>query len=767
MSKDNVRRTILYFRANESYFIGSHITSIVRAFHDFSEKYNYDILIPGELRVPSKSEFHHYDRIHELVRKNRTSIDGVLISPSTMMMAGMSIDDIVKKYIEPYRTNPIVSIEHPIAGTHCVTSDNFNGTKQVTEHLITKHHARRIAYLGLSLPHPNDLIRQNGYRSALKEHGLAFDDELLLPSDISAAVSRIVALKSKRPDAIVCFADGVAFPLMKELRKHGIIPGKDIAVTGFDDDHNFIFKETPLTTARQPFYDLTFTAAEMLNNLIEGRDVPKEISVGCSLVVRESCGCRKSIERKEARSYNITASSWQSAWAKSVLDEIGGLLSSSMMPNEDISETTLQLLLLISKTSSVSMKNDTIAYFENILRQEMSLELETSGNASVTWLGVLTAIEHLLPEDSTHADCSSMRDMVGDMRSICVDEGLRRLSNTSSKERVIVHQLVALNSELMSVFDNDAIRQNMFSQCRILNIDYCALFLYPNEIEVKENGIIPSLPNELTSFFIYSRGGTMDNGTVVDTAEGLIKRVTHTRPVSTYIIKSLYCAQHELGILLLSVQPDHPLDYEGIRSSVSAALYGSRLLKHKSNVEHKLRDALTELEGYNSMLRQLAEKDELTGLLNRHGFISLAERFLAAKRTAKEAFFIIFADLDDLKKINDSFGHNEGDLAIKAAADILRNSFRSQDIIARFGGDEFVVLAELGSNDQSIVDKRLRTAIAACNTESPGKTYTIDLSCGWYQYDPSKDADQPFDILLKKSDALLYAAKSERKRKKH
>ena len=100
---------------------------------------------------------------------------------------------------------------------------------------------------------------------------------------------------------------------------------------------------------------------------------------------------------------------------------------------------------------------------------------------------------------------------------------------------------------------------------------------------------------------------------------------------------------------------------------------------------------VTERKEQEQALRSLTIIDDLTKLYNRRGFLTLAERHLKLAVRKKTGVFLLFADLDGLKIINDTFGHLEGDRALVDAADILRNSFRSADIIARLGGDEFTV----------------------------------------------------------------------------
>ncbi len=123
-------------------------------------------------------------------------------------------------------------------------------------------------------------------------------------------------------------------------------------------------------------------------------------------------------------------------------------------------------------------------------------------------------------------------------------------------------------------------------------------------------------------------------------------------------------------------------------------------------------------------IRNLTLRDELTGIYNRRGFFALVEyQFNMAKRS-KTGLFMLYADLDNLKIINDTLGHQEGDRALIETADILRNNFRQSDIIARIGGDEFVVFPVGTSAD--CVDKileRLQKALEAYNAENNAGTH--------------------------------------------
>jgi diguanylate cyclase (GGDEF)-like protein/PAS domain S-box-containing protein len=156
-------------------------------------------------------------------------------------------------------------------------------------------------------------------------------------------------------------------------------------------------------------------------------------------------------------------------------------------------------------------------------------------------------------------------------------------------------------------------------------------------------------------------------------------------------------------------------------------------------------------------LRTLAFLDELTGLYNRRGFLTLAEQQLKTADRAKRKMLLLFADFDHLKHINDTLGHTQGDLALIEVADVLRDKFRESDIIARIGGDEFVVLAtETGEASADAITARLQENLKAINARE-GRRYKLSLSMGIAHY----DFEQPCSIeaLLARADRAMYERK--------
>jgi diguanylate cyclase (GGDEF)-like protein len=153
--------------------------------------------------------------------------------------------------------------------------------------------------------------------------------------------------------------------------------------------------------------------------------------------------------------------------------------------------------------------------------------------------------------------------------------------------------------------------------------------------------------------------------------------------------------------------------------------------------------------------------DQLTGLYNRRGFITLAEQQLKLSGRSKRDILLFFADLDGMKSINDTLGHEEGDRALQDVALILRETFRASDIVARIGGDEFAILAvDTTGIYPDVMMTRLQNQIDTHNRKG-GRRYTISISMGAAYCDPENPCS--LDDLMSRADTLMYEQKRRKK----
>ncbi len=169
---------------------------------------------------------------------------------------------------------------------------------------------------------------------------------------------------------------------------------------------------------------------------------------------------------------------------------------------------------------------------------------------------------------------------------------------------------------------------------------------------------------------------------------------------------------------------------------------------------------ITERRKMEDEIHVLSVTDQLTGLNNRRGFLSLAGQQFRLSDRNKGRMLLFFADIDWLKRINDIYGHEEGDRAIIETANVLRETFRASDIIARLGGDEFGILAiDIKEESPEIFTARLQQLVDKQN-DKEGRIYKLSISIGCSYYDPEKPCY--IDELMARADKLMYEQKQKK-----
>ncbi len=184
-------------------------------------------------------------------------------------------------------------------------------------------------------------------------------------------------------------------------------------------------------------------------------------------------------------------------------------------------------------------------------------------------------------------------------------------------------------------------------------------------------------------------------------------------------------------------------------------------------VEDELRQAKELLEQANRKLQQsfaleqqLARKDDLTGLFNRRHFLELADREFGASVRYRRPLSILMIDTDRLKLVNDSFGHKAGDKMLVTVARTAAAQLRAADVMARYGGDEFIILLpQTGAQEAFPIAERIRESVAAARLENERGSFTVTLSIGIADM-IREPRDASVQDVVQRADKVLYAAKT-------
>lgn len=180
------------------------------------------------------------------------------------------------------------------------------------------------------------------------------------------------------------------------------------------------------------------------------------------------------------------------------------------------------------------------------------------------------------------------------------------------------------------------------------------------------------------------------------------------------------------------------------------------LAELRIDLERRVEERTLALQEANERLAAASRTDALTGLPNRRGFVEAGEAELERFRRSGRPFSIVLADIDHFKSVNDRFGHATGDEALRAVAEAIRRNLRAQDVVARWGGEEFIfLLPETGEAGATRAADFVREQVAASPIELAGEPLPLTLSAGVAEH----RAERTLDATLAAADRALYRAK--------
>jgi DNA-binding LacI/PurR family transcriptional regulator len=265
----------------------SFFPEAIRGIEEVTYRLGYHLILMHSAESAQREE----DAIRTLEAKR---VDGILISMAQDVHDYRMYKHLVRQGVQVVFFDRCV----PGIGASCVSIDDEESARRITEHLLG-HGYRRIAHLSGPTRVSIGAARFRGFKRALRENRTLLHDELVIESGFHEsggyeAMRLLLDLPAdRRPRAVLAINDPAAYGAMKAIAERGLRVPEDIAIVGFSDDIRSELMPTPLTTIRQPAYDVGKRAAQQLFAEIEGTSEPADqITVKAELVIRRSCGCR-------------------------------------------------------------------------------------------------------------------------------------------------------------------------------------------------------------------------------------------------------------------------------------------------------------------------------------------------------------------------------------------------------------------------------------------------------------------------------------------
>jgi diguanylate cyclase (GGDEF)-like protein len=615
----------------------------------------------------------------------------------------------------------------------------------VVKHLVETHHLRKIAFVAGPAASQEAQARLRGYERALAEGKLVFDKRYIVAGNFTRETgTRAVAtlfhergLKVDEIDAIVCADDLMALGALDELDQRGINVPRQIALTGFDDTEFARYARVPLTTVRQPIDEQVRKAVAALAQAARGREAaPQVITFETEFVRRRSCGCSMH-PRKTTPPQGLAGESKDlgSALRARRVEIVRDLDRASHGGFDGVSkdwEARLfdSFLLQLNDPGQPSFLDCVEAICYELLRR--GSEVGAAQDVLVVLRGQVMAC-------ATDADS---RARVEDLLQEALLSASDLAAVAQSRRRQLLMDRMTMLAEttaaLLAAPDVGTLAKTAADYLPGLGIRAGVLALFAQPGKVSE---------ELDPVLRFDEHGRRSAGAryrsrLLAPADFLDGR--------SVIVEPLGFRGECLGLALLDYGATDTMIYEDLRLVLGAAIKGAQLIR-------AVEEARREVE-------ELAVTDPLTGLYNRRHLIRRLESEFARARRHLRSLSLIVVDLDGFKQVNDEHGHDAGDRVLMGFADRLRRSLREFDTVARYGGDEFVVLLpETDGVQARAAAERIRQSALG----ESGEKQEVGATFGVATYDPSAMSFDQEELLRRADRALLMGKRAGKARILH
>ncbi|MBN1983083.1 MAG: GGDEF domain-containing protein [Chitinivibrionales bacterium] len=697
----------------------------------------------------------HYMIIQDMI--STESLQGLIIF--TGAMAEYFPQQQIRQFCQRFEQLPLVSIALKIDGIPSILVDNRTGIIAGVTHLIQIHKLRRIAFIKGPEGHDEAETRYAAYCVGLSQNQIPFDPTLIFAGNFTdeSGVNAAQQIIAQQLDiqAIIAADDASAIGAVSELRRLGKSVPYDIAVIGFDDIIDGQFLRPALTTVQQPMKDQGSTAIRLIDQMINKKPFSMETYMPTRFIARQSCGCfSEIIQNLHLRLHTESPSSPLSVPPQDYNQVAAAIVQESLTQFQipqlsvvPIDTVTLSLWLHQLGEAFAEATSGTIAIDEALhtLDTILMLYADSGGDVEI-WHRVLTITNNTFSQFiHDGADRNRFDHLFHKARILVSDLVLINVQYKTMQREQLIIQIRQVCQKLITTFDLRMLSEVIVTQFPHLSIDFCLIGLYAmgSEAVTVSDWTIP----ERSRLFVFFDGDRRSEkkGEIVEFKTAELIPENKCCPIQTnrkvLIFLPLFFNDEHFGYMLLNHVAEAPnFLYEEIRLHLGSAIKSTYLLER---------------------LKDMSLHDSLTGLFNRRGFITLGQQQLLSARRESKTIFIMYADVDNLKHINDTYGHLEGDQAIITTAQLLKKTLRTSDIVARIGGDEFTFLVVgIDEAKANLIIKRISDHFDKYNASHP-KPYTLSISIGTTFYDST--AQFSFEEMLKTADSVLIDNKRFRK----
>ena len=700
--------------------------------------------------LQDKYEYQYKTNASNLLPEN---IDALLVAADSI--GCLTAKENLMDFIHSLPKVPTVMVASKVEGYPGVIFDNKAGVRDGLTYLVEKLGIRRIGMLGGSENHVDAKERRDAYDEIRQKYDLPYRDTMFVETNISFhCQNEVELLLDMNPDleAVFCVNDDVARTTYQVLRARGLEPGKDVKILGFDNSQMAAMMSPALSTVDADAIELGRHGLRMVMRAMDGED-PGVETTPTRFILRDSFGGLEETVRKSDGLLNRSLLNRQ-------FDQV--FYRYRDVEQMDASKLRNNFLLLMEEV---------ISYVESGQHDDWQVrELKDKINTFFTKERALeyTDNNELMPYiERLHAEAAERfgtpeaklrvyRMLTSVYKRILNAMSDRTVQYESGMDAMLYSMKTIVKDTLNFTYGNDKSYESIVQP--LANVGFRNAFVYIYEKSIVHLDQEPfEVPKMLRIKAVLTDGEVRDVPYIQQPVS--LKSIFNHRFLPkekwTMVLMPLYFGDTVYGSVLVDLNNLMFRNGEFMVNQFATTARMIEILRQNNEIQKQLEENLAVMAENNIVLDRLSRNDVLTGILNRRGFFDIARSVIAECKDMKIDVIFSYVDMNNLKVINDRFGHDDGDFALKAISQVLTEVVSGNGTVGRIGGDEYAFIYY-----GKLSEEELRTEIAErfrkMNEESD-KPYNVTVSCGFYRIHPEEEIS--VDDAMASADEDLYRAK--------
>lgn len=681
------------------------------------------------------------------------NLDGIIVEVASVCM--FADDEHKKIFASQYANIPHVYIAYSDDTAKGVFLNNASG---LLDGLHTLYNAgvRKFGMITGQKDNVDAIARRETFLNFLDSNNLPHDEDSVFYGDFFwPCEEQINDLFDAHPDveAVICGNDIIAGRVYKIAEERGRKVGEDLSVLGFDDSFNAATMNPPLSSVRTDCVELGAEAFRSLMRVIRGDQI-ENLEIGTKFVMRKSFTCFDGIKTLCEEDYkpdffDIIKSSVH------VIDE------RVILTLRSIFNKLVDLVLSVSKKEMTSKEyaKNAVEYLDKMFELGMEDYIDIGR--------MINIMDDFFDRIIKKCWDKEIIDIHINIKSKCYREMVFKLNaSLDDKTHRYTQKVVSMQSFVRDTMaferGNDLSYVQVLSTLKWMNIKNAVIYMYDHPvIHFQHEDFI--IPEKLSIKAVLQDGETLSITKMkqhIKKKDIFKNKYFDWKTYNTAILMPIFFNEIIYGVFICDMPKEEYLYSELLVSQVSSGIKMLSLLGTNEKLLKDYEATLRSLKENNIVLENISKSDALSGLYNRRGFESNAQKFIDSQFAAGKKVCIFYVDMNNLKIINDRFGHQDGDFSLKVISDKLKEHFGDKAVIGRIGGDEFCVATEPREDVFPGEDLfELYESFSAFNEKSD-KDYNITVSAGACVMD--KDAGLSLSQAMTIADEDLYKVKALR-----